>query len=45
VKEVKNFPSGDDLHELPLHAWGNGFFTSLNSKLNIDDFFKPMAER
>jgi len=45
-KEVKNFPTpADDLHELPLHTWGKWLFTSLNSKLNADDFFKPMAER
>jgi len=45
-KEVKNFPSpDDDLHELPLHAWGKWLFTSLNSKSNVDDFLKPMAER
>ena len=45
-KEVKNFPTpGDDLHELPLHAWGKWLFTSLNPQLNVDDFLKPMAER
>jgi len=45
-KEVKNFPTpSDDLHELPLHAWGKWLFTSLNQKLNADDFFKPMTDR
>ncbi|HLZ16200.1 MAG TPA: aromatic ring-hydroxylating dioxygenase subunit alpha, partial [Cyclobacteriaceae bacterium] len=45
-KEVKNFPSrADDLHELPLHAWGKWLFTSLDPKLNADDFLKPMADR
>ncbi len=45
-KEVKNFPSpADDLHALPLHQWGKWLFTSLNPKLNADDFLKPMAER
>jgi choline monooxygenase len=45
-KEVKNFPSADDdLHELPLHAWGKWLFTSLNPKLKAGDFLKPMTER
>ncbi len=45
-KEVKNFPTpSDNLHELPLHTWGKWLFTSLNPKLNADDFLKPMAER
>ncbi len=45
-KEVKDFPTtGDDLHELPLHTWGKWLFTSLNAKLNADDFLKPMADR
>jgi len=45
-KEVKNFPTpADDLQELPLHAWGKWLFTSLNSKLNVNDFLKPMTER
>jgi choline monooxygenase len=45
-KEVKNFPTpGDDLHELPLHAWGKWHFTSLNPKLKAEDFLKPMADR
>ncbi len=45
-KEVKNFPTPvDDLHELPLHAWGKWLFTSLNPKLNADDFLKPMIDR
>jgi len=45
-KEVKNFPTpADDLHQLPLHTWGKWLFTSLNSKISADDFFKPMADR
>ncbi|HCW06911.1 MAG TPA: choline monooxygenase, partial [Cytophagales bacterium] len=45
-KEVKNFPSeADNLHELPIHTWGKWLFTSLNTKLSADDFFKPMADR
>jgi len=45
-KEVKNFPSAaDDLHRLPLHAWGKWLFTSLGSKAVADEFLKPMAER
>ncbi|HTH55679.1 MAG TPA: aromatic ring-hydroxylating dioxygenase subunit alpha [Cyclobacteriaceae bacterium] len=45
-KEVKNFPTAaDDLHQLPLHTWGKWLFTSLNSKVNAEEFFRPMAER
>ncbi len=45
-KEVKNFPSAaDDLHQLPLHTWGKWLFTSLGSKINADEFIKPMADR
>ncbi len=44
--EVKNFPSpADNLHGMTLHEWGKWLFTSLNPKLNADDFLKPMAER
>jgi choline monooxygenase len=45
-KEVKNFPTAaDDLHRLPLHAWGKWLFTSLDSKITAEEFFKPMADR
>lgn len=45
-KEVKNFPTlADDLHLLPLHTWGKWLFTSLSSKVNADEFLKPMADR
>jgi choline monooxygenase len=45
-KEVKNFPTGgDDLHQLPLHAWGKWLFTSLGSNIKAEDFIGPMAER
>jgi len=45
-KEVKNFPTADDdLHRLPLHNWGKWLFTSLSSKINADEFLKPMADR
>jgi choline monooxygenase len=45
-KEVKNFPTAaDDLRQLPLYTWGKWLFTSLGSKVNADEFIKPMADR
>jgi choline monooxygenase len=45
-KEVKNFPTpGDDLHQLPLHAWGKWLFTSLGSKIKAEEFIGPMVDR
>jgi choline monooxygenase len=45
-KDVQNFPTTDDnLHRLPLFNWGPLLFTSLNSTLKADTFFKEVIER
>lgn len=43
---VKDFPSvDDDLYRLPLHQWGNLYFTTLAKKLQANKFFKQMTSR
>ncbi len=45
-EEVENFPTeNDDLHKLNIFQWGQLLFTSLNSKINSDDFFAAMKKR
>jgi choline monooxygenase len=45
-KEVKNFPTeADNLHNLPLHQWGNFLFTSLDAKIPAEEYLKEIKER
>lgn len=45
-KEVRNFPTADDnLTNLPIFQWGKWLFTSLDSSINTEPFFKEMIDR
>lgn len=45
-KEVEDFPNAQDhLVQLPIFKWGNLLFTSLNPKVNPNDYFKDMMLR
>lgn len=45
-KEVENFPTADDnLHNLPVFAWGNLLFTSLHQTLQPGEVFGDMMQR
>lgn len=45
-KEVKNFPRAeDDLHQLPVHRWGNLLFTSLDHSVDMNTILNEMQER
>ena len=42
-KEVENFPTeADSLHALPLFQWGKLLFTSLNTIIPAENYFKEM---
>jgi choline monooxygenase len=45
-KEVEDFPTeADNLHSLPVFAWGKLLFTSLNATMSAQDFFGEMMQR
>lgn len=45
-KEVVDFPTAaDDLHSLPVQAWGKLLFTSLNATVSFKDVFGEMMQR
>jgi choline monooxygenase len=45
-KEVENFPTeADSLHALPLFQWGKLLFTSLNTIIPAENYFKEMIDR
>jgi choline monooxygenase len=45
-KEVENFPTEDDnLHILPVFAWGKLLFTSLNPHVDANEVFGEMMQR
>ena len=45
-KEVVDFPTAaDNLHSLPVQAWGKLLFTSLNATVSFKDVFGGMMQR
>ncbi len=45
-KEVENFPTeADNLYRLPLFQWGKLLFTSLNTTVPAEMYFKEMIDR
>ena len=45
-KEVENFPTAaDNLHALPLFQWGKLLFTTLNTTIPAENYFKEMIDR